>query len=160
MKRPSIRSPRTRSCASERRRKPGSGNGKSRPGGAPHGNGDPPPAEVAKRCPTCGANFTRQDLIEARSITPIGMLHMQGDPASSAIYCFTHTPWTCRTTFGLPVETFREEIREPIPDTFLNGTDACGGHCSRLEDLEECNSACTLAPYRRFLLQKLVRRKR
>lgn len=119
----------------------------------------PLPLAVAKQCPTCGASFTRRDLIEARSITPIGMLHMKGQPASSAMYCFTHTRWSCRTTFGMPVEAFRDEISETMPEAFLNGTDACGGHCSRLEDLEECDNACSLAPYRRFLLQRLVPRR-
>ncbi len=114
---------------------------------------------MAKKCPTCGTAFTRRDLIEARSLTPIGMLHLKGAPASSAVYCFTHTRWACRTTFGLPVVAFRDEITEPIPRAFLNGTDGCGGHCARIEDLEECDNACALAPYRRFLLERLVPRR-
>lgn len=160
MKKPAHASPRT---SAKQRRKPAAdarGNGSPRTDGKRNGVAVARSLPVAKQCPTCGTSFTRRDLIEARSITPIGMLHIQGEPASTAIYCFTHTPWACRTTFGLPVETFRDEIKEEIPDTFLNGTDACGGHCSRLEDLEECHSACTLAPYRRYLLQQLVRRRR
>jgi len=87
------------------------------------------------------------------------MLHIEGEPAASAIYCFTHTPWSCRTTFATPVETFREDITETIPDAFLNGTDACAGHCSRIEDLQECDAPCSLAPFRRFLLHRLIPRR-
>lgn len=114
--------------------------------------------DFAKRC-SCGQCFTRDDLIRLRSLTPIGMLHLNGESASSTIYCFTHTRWSCRTTFALPVETFREEIRENIPDACLAGTASCGGHCSKIEDLELCENECALAPYRRFLVQRLVRRK-
>jgi hypothetical protein len=113
-------------------------------------------AECAKQC-SCGTRFTRDDLIRLPSVTPIGMLHMDGD--SPAIYCFTHTRWSCRTTFALPVETFREEIRETIPDACLAGTAACGGHCSNIEDLELCENECSLAAYRRFLVERLVPRK-
>jgi len=119
--------------------------------------GEPGP-DCAKQC-SCGACFTRDDLIRSPSLTPIGMLHLSGDPAAATIYCFTHTRWSCRTTFGLPVETFREEIREKIPETCLSGTAACEGHCSRIEDLEVCDNECSLAPYRRFLVERLVPRK-
>ena len=114
--------------------------------------------ECAKQC-SCGARFTRDDLIHLRSLTPVGMLHMQGDPADKTIYCFTHTRWSCRTTFGLPVETFRDEIREPIPENLLAGSASCAGHCAKIEDLQLCDNECALAPYRRFLVQRLVRRK-
>jgi len=87
------------------------------------------------------------------------MLHVDGELPAASIYCFTHTPWSCRTTFGLPVETFRKEIREKIPDQCLAGTTACAGHCTRIEDLELCENECALAPYRRFLVQRLIPRK-
>ena len=122
-------------------------------------NRSKPPAPVAKKCPTCGAAFTQRDLLKSPSITPIGMLHIEGEPASTAIYCFTHTRWSCRTTFGMPVTAFRAEIAEQIPTACLTGGDTCGGHCARVEDLAECESACTLAPYRRFLLERLVPRR-
>ena len=117
-----------------------------------------PRPECVKQC-SCGASFTREDLIRLPSLTPVGMLHLGGEQAASTIYCFTHTRWSCRTTFGLPVETFREEIREPIPEECLAGTDACAGHCSKIEDLELCENECSLAPYRRFLVRRLVPRK-
>jgi hypothetical protein len=87
------------------------------------------------------------------------MLHLTGERAETTIYCFTHTRWSCRTTFGLPVETFHDEIREAIPENCLSGTDDCAGHCSKIEDLELCENECTLAPYRRFLVRRLVPRK-
>ena len=117
-----------------------------------------PTPHCAKQC-SCGARFTRDDLIRLRSLTPVGMLHIVGEPATSAIYCFTHTRWACRTTFGLPVEAFRDEIREEIPDQCLSGTVECAGHCSKIEDLELCENECALAPYRRFLVQRLLPRK-
>jgi hypothetical protein len=114
--------------------------------------------DCAKQC-SCGTCFTRDDLIHLRSLTPIGMLHLSGESAASTVYCFTHTRWSCRTTFALPVETFRAEIREKIPEACLVGTASCGGHCSKIEDLELCENECALAPYRRFLVQRLVPRK-
>lgn len=114
--------------------------------------------ECAKQC-SCGARFTRDDLLHLRALTPIGMLNLDGDSVASTVYCFTHTRWACRTTFGLPVETFRDEISEKIPETCLAGTEACGGHCTNIEDLELCENECSLAPYRRFLMERLVPRK-
>ena len=114
--------------------------------------------ECAKQC-SCGARFTRDDLLHLRALTPIGMLNLDGDSAASTVYCFTHTRWACRTTFGLPVETFRDEIAEKIPETCLAGTETCSRHCSNIEDLELCENECSLAPYRRFLVERLVRRK-
>jgi hypothetical protein len=114
--------------------------------------------ECAKQC-SCGERFTRDDLIHLRALTPIGMLHLDGDSAASTIYCFTHTRWACRTTFALPVETFRDEIGEKIPQACVAGTAACERHCSNIEDLELCEAECSLAPYRRFLMERLVPRK-
>jgi hypothetical protein len=116
------------------------------------------PSDCAKQC-SCGASFTRKDLIQLRSLTPVGMLHLSGDPVAKTMYCFTHTRWSCRTTFALPVETFRDEIGEEIPRKCLAGTASCRDHCSKIEDLQLCDSECTLAPYRRFLLERLVRRR-
>jgi hypothetical protein len=112
----------------------------------------------AKQC-SCGTRFTRDDLIHLPSVTPIGMLHMDGGSVESTIYCFTHTRWSCRTTFALPVETFREEIDERIPEACLAGTAACAGHCSHIDDLKLCDAECSLAAYRRFLMERLVPRK-
>jgi hypothetical protein len=117
-----------------------------------------PASHCAKQC-SCGESFTRKDLIQLRSLTPVGMLHLSGEPVATTMYCFTHTLWSCRTTFGLPVETFRDEIREKIPRKCLAGTAPCRGHCSKIEDLQLCHDECTLAPYRRFLLERLVRRR-
>lgn len=125
-------------------------------GKGPGGKRQPGP-DCAKQC-SCGARFTRDDLIHLRSLTPIGMLHLDGESAST-IYCFTHTRWSCRTTFALPVETFRDEIGEDIPEGCLIGTAACGGHCSSIEDLELCENECSLAAYRRFLVERLVPRR-
>jgi len=77
----------------------------------------------------------------------------------SAIYCFTHLRRSCMTTFVLPVETFRAEIGEPFPLASLSGGGSCPGHCSRIEDLEACDAECCNAPYRRFLLQRLLPRR-
>ena len=117
-----------------------------------------PGVAYAKHC-SCGDSFTREDLLHRPCLTPIGMLHIDGARAATAIYCFTHTRWSCRTTFGLPVETFRDEIAEEISDECLSGAAECAGHCSDIEDLELCDNECALAPYRRFLVQRLVPRK-
>jgi hypothetical protein len=113
----------------------------------------------AKRCPKCGAVFSRLDLIEAPTIVPLGIQHIEGEPPSRAIYFFTHALGSCYTTFALPVETFREHLGEAVPETFLQGTAACRMHCSKIEELSACDAPCTLAPFRRFLLQRLVPRR-
>jgi len=38
-------------------------------------------------------------------------------------------------------------------------TSACAGHYSKIVDLELCDKKCALAPYRRFLVQRLVPRR-
>ncbi len=115
-------------------------------------------AKPAKLC-SCGQAFSRKDLIKSRSLTPIGMLHLTGEDPDTTMFCFTHTRWSCRTTFGLPVVAFRDEIHEPIPEECLAGTPSCQGHCTKLDDLEDCRNECRLAPYRRFLLHRLVPRR-
>jgi hypothetical protein len=77
----------------------------------------------------------------------------------SAIYWFTHLRRSCLTTFVLPVVAFRAEIGEPIPSARLNRGDSCSGRCSRVDDLENCDAECCNAPYRRFLLQRLLPRR-
>ena len=84
------------------------------------------------------------------------MLYQDGGPA---LYCFTHVQRGCCTTFGLQVETFREEIKEPIPSHDATGTDRCEGYCAELKNLKVCRAQCSLAPYRRFLIERLKPRK-
>ena len=106
-----------------------------------------------KQC-SCGAGFTIEDLILLRALDPIGMVQNAGRPA---IFFFTHVEANCLSTFGVPVEAFRDQIDEEIPPALAAGTDLCRSYCTSLESLEECGADCSLAPYRRFLLGLLKR---
>jgi hypothetical protein len=114
-----------------------------------------------EECPLCASRFTRQELIQLGTLAPKGMLLVPGDATepSQATYYFSHTPRECRTTFATPVEVFHPEITEPIPEALLFGTRACEGHCGKLSDLAACQQECSNAPYRRFLIGRLVPRK-
>lgn len=116
--------------------------------------------KCVKDCPLCRERFSRSDLIRSPAIAPIGMLHsppFRGEPAKT-LYFFNHVPDTCGTTFTTHVQLFAELIG-PVTAPLLHGTDDCEDHCSRLEDLGACNQQCANAPYRRFLIERLVPRR-
>ncbi|MBD3403481.1 hypothetical protein GF420_11340 [candidate division GN15 bacterium] len=74
-------------------------------------------------------------------------------------YYFTHTAAGCGTTFGIEVEKFEKFITEPIPSEIKAGGAGCHGHCTSINDLEECHNECRYAPYRRLLLRMLEKLK-
>ena len=107
-----------------------------------------------KTCPFCQVEFSVSDLVVNQDVEPIGMM-LQPDSVDS-MYFFNHTCAGCGTTFAVPIEVFAGMIDEPIPDQVLAWTPDCGGHCTRLKDLSECDNECANAPFRRFLVRVLV----
>lgn len=112
---------------------------------------------VVKRCPKCGVPFSLDTLLHDEHLEVIGMLQVPGAPELTSYY-FNHLTEPCNTTFIVPVRAFEGLVDEPIPSRHLAaGEDGCQGHCHRIEDLSLCGSSCSNAPYRRFMLQVLLR---
>ena len=110
--------------------------------------------EPIKLCPQCKTWFTVADLLQDSRIKLIGMNLDHLDPDLN-FYYFNHETPTCGTTFAVPVEAFREMVKEPIPSVVKRGDDACEQHCLNLLSSEECSQNCRWAPYRR-LFRRIV----
>ena len=104
-----------------------------------------------KTCPGCGARFTLPQILEHQEIEPVGMQFIDPELKEN-MYYFNHICANCGSTFLISVIEFLPFIKETIPEAVMTGTDVCGGHCTRLKDLEECQAPCMYAPFRRFLL--------
>lgn len=118
---------------------------------APNGNRD-----IIKVCPGCGTAFTLHDLIQHPEIVPLGMQFEDGGFFLNVFY-FNHDRAGCGSTFVVPAKAFLPLITEPVPESNLAGTEACGNHCLSVGDLSGCNAPCRYAPFRRFLLRILKR---
>lgn len=115
------------------------------------------PNDIIKRCPMCRNVFTLRDVVEHADIRPIGMTFEEGDFANNAYY-FNHTCPGCGSTFAIPVEQFLKLIDEEIPAEVLAGTASCEHHCRKVTDLSACSQPCHYAPFRRFLINRLLPR--
>ena len=114
--------------------------------------------EPVKTCPGCGRDFTLEELISDPRARPEGLTFEDGEPAHN-LFFFTHTVPECGTTFVVPVEAFLTVIDEPVPDRIMTGTEVCERHCTRISDWAACSQACFHAPFRRFLLSMLERKR-
>ena len=108
--------------------------------------------KYVKKCPLCGMRFTVQDLISKPEITPLGM-QIDEDEENASFYYFNHDVPECGTSFTVAVMEFASVIDELIPPDDLFGTDSCGEHCVRLDDLRVCQHDCKWAPFRRFIVK-------
>ncbi len=113
--------------------------------------------EKLKRCPACGEWFTLQDILESPELEPVGMSFEDGNPRANLFY-FQHNNSRCGSSFVIPVTELRVLIEEPVPENTLAGTDSCAAHCTRVDDWAACDHECSLAPYRRLLIN-LAKRK-
>jgi len=118
----------------------------------------PSSAEVVKQCPLCRRDFTLEEVLESAEVKPIGMAFEPGSFEHNVYYFNHHCPG-CGSTFVIPVERFIALIEEYISPEVLDGTAGCDQHCRRLDDLEACNEPCYYAPFRRFLLNRLLQRR-
>lgn len=110
--------------------------------------------EVVKQCPMCAHPFTLGDVMAHPEVKPIGMAFL-GEVNQ---YFFNHVCAGCGSTFTIPVEAFLALIQEPVPAQALVGTSRCEHHCRRVTDLQRCAQPCRYAPFRRFLLERLLPR--
>ncbi len=111
-----------------------------------------------KVCTLCRAPLTLNALLTSADIRPIGMAFEPGDFANNCYY-FNHECPGCGTTLLVPVERFLHLIPEDIPEAVLDGTEHCERHCRRVKDLKACHQPCHYAPFRRFLLDRLIQRR-
>ena len=108
--------------------------------------------KYVKKCPLCGTQFSIDDICNSDLITPLGM-QIDDDDDHASFYYFNHDCPECGTSFTVPVMAFASLIDELIPSEDLFGTDICGEHCVRLDDLRECQHDCKWAPFRRFIVR-------
>ncbi len=112
----------------------------------------PSAAPVVKKCPKCGAGLTLEQALAGRELSPIGMGLLGGRADSNAFY-FNHS---CGTTVTLPVSLFVPFISEWVSAEILAGSPRCERHCLSVDDLRTCDQPCSYAPFRRFLVHRLL----
>jgi hypothetical protein len=111
-----------------------------------------------RHCPGCGRALRLRDLLESPEFEAVGMSFEGGKfSAEFNSYYFNHKTADCGTTLCVPVDLFVTLIPETIPEQVLSGTEACEKHCVRVDDLSACQQDCHYAPFRRFLLARLIR---
>jgi hypothetical protein len=112
--------------------------------------------EIKFKTWSCGRVWaSRGAFVGDADIQPIGVTFAKDPPA--IFYFFNHM--TCESTLAVDVEEFRDLIEEPIPPADLSGTPECPKRCTTMEDLQSCDLDCHNAPYRRFLIERIVKRK-
>lgn len=109
---------------------------------------------VVNQCPMCARPLTLGDVLSHPEVKPIGMAFLGGEN----LYYFNHVCAGCGSTFTVPVELFLPLLPERVPPESLESTSSCERHCRRVKDLERCSQPCRYAPFRRFLIDRLVPR--
>ena len=109
--------------------------------------------EIEFKSCSCGVTWlTRESFIRDADVTPIGITFFKGEPR--VYYFFNHVE--CESTLAIHVEEFADLIEEPIPPSNLASVSNCPGLCRTIEELEACDLECQNAPFRRFLLERLM----
>jgi len=113
-----------------------------------------------KTCPACDASWaTRDDLIYDPE------MHITGyQPATNAevlgYVLLTHDRPGCGSTLALDSEDLLDLHDGPVGDGVLYGSDACRGHCYRVEDITTCDAPCRNAVIREVIKKIIERRRR
>lgn len=109
-----------------------------------------------KTC-SCGTKWASpQSLIRDSEIDPIGMTITDLKDVSRAYYFFNHLK--CQSTLAINVEDFSNLVEETIPPQVKAGEEGCTGHCIRIEDLDACDNECHNAPFRRLLIERILKK--
>jgi hypothetical protein len=110
-----------------------------------------------KKC-SCKTSWkSREAFVLDPDIEPIGISLPPSLDSLRAYYFFNHT--ACKTTLMISSEAFADLIEEPIPSNINAGEEKCPDHCAKKEDLEICSSDCRNAPFRRFFVDRILKRK-
>ena len=111
-----------------------------------------------KQCPSCREWFSRRAILQNPQIRPIGMSVDPRNPDLSLLF-FQHDSDHCGTSFTIPVKEFLPVIEEPLNEDMM-GRANCPGHCTHIDDLNECHLSCLYAPFRRLILSILENREK
>jgi hypothetical protein len=110
-----------------------------------------------KSC-ACGTVWENRELfIRDGNIDPIGMSLLPRKGTKQLYFYFNHKK--CESTLMMDAEDFSDLIKEPIPQQVMAGEAECPLHCAHIEDLEECEHECRNAPFRRLLLDQIMKKK-
>ena len=109
-----------------------------------------------KRCGCGTAWATRESFIRDVDIDPIGMTTAPAEDSVRVYYYFNHLK--CKSTLAMDAEDFAGLIEEPIPASTMTGEEKCPGHCTRIQELDKCDNECRNAPFRRLLVDRIMRK--
>ncbi len=119
---------------------------------------DTPGAKASFKSCSCRVGWpTREAFVSDPDILPIGMTFLPHENSRRVYYFFNHA--SCRTTLAVDSDRFADLIEEPIPQNIMAGEKECKNHCTRLEDLEKCSTECRNAPFRRYFLDHLLKKR-
>ena len=109
-----------------------------------------------KRCSCQTSWASRKEFTLDPNVLPIGITFPPDGSSLHAYYFFNHT--TCKTTLTVDSEDFADLIEVPIPSVTKAGGVECEGHCAKREDMEMCSVECRNAPFRRFFVERLLKK--
>lgn len=113
-----------------------------------------------KTCTACVTSWaTREDFIYDESMSITGY-----QPAASVdalgFVLFTHDEPGCGSTLALESEDLLDLHPGSVPDRILYGSEACVGHCYRVEDISQCEAPCRNALIREVIKTIIEERRR
>lgn len=110
-----------------------------------------------KRC-SCQVGWsTREAFVDDPDIVPIGLMFLPDEESNNVYYFFNHN--TCKSTLAIDSDDFADLMEEPVPSVVKRGEEECEGHCSKKDDLEICSAECRNAPFRRFFVNHLLKKR-
>jgi hypothetical protein len=113
-----------------------------------------------KTCTTCEKSWeTREDLLYDREMNITGY-----QPAASSdvlgYVLITHDRPGCGSTLALDSEELLDLYDGQLSDHVLHGSEACRGHCYRVEDISTCDAPCRNAMVREVIKTIIEKRRR
>ncbi len=114
-----------------------------------------------KICPKCNHSWeTRDDLLNDPSVVMLGFMP-SFEKYSKGSFLFNHVlpDRQCGSTFAVFVICFEDLCDSPVHDDLKFGSKECEGHCVRLEDLQQCDAACSNADVRKIMHKILLKLK-
>lgn len=113
-----------------------------------------------KTCTSCDKQWaTRDDLLDDPDVVLAGF-QPAGRDTMEGYVLFNHDKPDCRSTIALDSGSLLDMYDGPIHERILMGSEACVGHCYRIDDLETCDAPCRNAMIREVLKQIRARQRR
>jgi hypothetical protein len=108
-----------------------------------------------KICSKCDYEWqTRDDFLQDASLFLIGLQAGYGK-FDRGFYLFNHLAEKdkCNSTIAVGVENFMSLYSGPMYETVHAGSEACSGHCAKVDDLARCSVSCRNATAREVMLK-------